>query len=39
METGEDQASDILSLYVDKAEKGRVIKDAAGLDRVVVLAR
>ena len=39
METGEDQASDILSLYVDKAEKGRVIKDAAGLDRVVVLVR
>ena len=39
MECGEDQAEDIVSLFVDKADKGRVIKDAAGLDRVVVIAR
>lgn len=39
MECGEEQAADILSLYVDKAEKGRVIKDAAGHDRVIALAR
>ena len=36
MECGEEQAKDILSLFVDKAEKG---KDAADLDRVVVIAR
>lgn len=39
MECGEEQAKDILSLFVDKAEKGKVIKDAADLDRVVVIAR
>ncbi len=39
MECGEDQAKDIFSLFVDKAEKGKVIKDAADLDRVVVIAR
>ena len=39
MECGEEQAKDILSLFVEKAEKGRVIKDAADLDRVVVIAR
>ncbi len=39
MECGEDQANDLLSLFVDKAEKGRVIKDASGLDRVVVIKR
>lgn len=39
MECGEDQAKDIFSLFVDKAEKGKIIKDAADLDRVVVIAR
>lgn len=39
MECGEDQAKDIFSLFVDKAEKGKTIKDAAGSDRVVVVAR
>jgi hypothetical protein len=39
MECGEDQAKDIFSLFVDKAEKGKVIKDAADLDSVVVIAR
>lgn len=39
MECGEDQAADILSLFLDKADKGRVIKDAAGLERVVAIAR
>ena len=39
MECGEDQAADIVSLFVDKADKGKVIKDASGLDRVVVIAR
>lgn len=39
MECGEDQAEDIVSLFVNKADKGRVIKDDAGLDRVVVIAR
>lgn len=39
MECGEDQANDILSLYLEKAEKGRVIKDSAGHDRVVVIKR
>lgn len=39
MECGEEQASDIVSMFVDKAEKGKVMKDAAGHDRVVVIAR
>ncbi len=39
MECGEEQAKDIFSLFVDKAEKGKVIKDASDLDRVVVIAR
>ncbi len=39
MECGEDQAKDILTLFVDKAEKARIIKDAAGLDRVVSITR
>ncbi len=39
MECGEEQAKDIFSLFVDKAEKGKVIKDASDLDRVVVVAR
>ncbi len=39
MECGEDQAKDILSMFVDKAQTARVIKDAAGLDRVVCVNR
>lgn len=39
MECGEDQAKDVLSLFVDKAQKARIIKDAAGLDRVVSVTR
>lgn len=39
MECGENQASHIVSLFVDKADKGKVIKDASGHDRVVVIAR
>lgn len=39
MECGEDQANDLLSLFVDKAEKGRVVKDSAELDRVVIIKR
>ncbi len=39
MECGEDQAKDIMSLFADKAEKGKIIKDTQGLDRVCVLAR
>ncbi len=39
MECGEDQARDILNLFVDKAEKGRIIKDASGLERVVCVNR
>ena len=39
MECGEEQADDILSLFAKKAEKGRVVKDAADLDRVVIIKR
>ncbi len=39
MEIGEDQGKDVLSLFVDKAQKARIIKDAAGLDRVVAVKR
>ena len=39
MECGEDQANDILSLFLGKADKGNIIKDASNLDRVVVVAR
>ena len=39
MECGEDQAADILSMFVGKADKGKVIKDAAGINRVVTVAR
>ena len=39
MEIGEDQGADVLSLFLDKAEKARVIKDASGLDRVVAVKR
>ena len=39
MECGEDQATDILSLFIGKADKGKIIKDASGIDRVVTVAR
>lgn len=39
MEIGEDQGKDVLSLFVDKAEKARIIKDASNLDRVIVVKR
>ncbi len=39
MECGEEQADDILFLFVNKAEKGRIVKDAADLDRVVIIKR
>ncbi len=39
MECGEDQANDILSLFVNKADKGKIHKDMAGHDRVVVVKR
>lgn len=39
MEIGEDQGKDVLSLFINKAEKARIIKDAAGLDRVVTVKR
>ncbi len=39
MEIGEDQGRDVLSLFMNKAEKARIIKDAAGLDRVVAVKR
>ena len=39
MEIGEDQGKDVLSLFVDKAEKARIIKDASNLDRVIAVKR
>ena len=39
MECGEDKATDILSLFIGKADKGKIIKDASGIDRVVTVAR
>ncbi len=39
MECGEDQAADIFSLFIGKADKGKIIKDASGIDRVVTVAR
>ncbi len=39
MECGEDQAGDILSLFLSKAEKGKLIKDAQGISRVVAVKR
>ena len=39
MECGEDQATDILSLFLSKADKARIIKDAAGHNRVVAVKR
>ena len=39
MECGEDQARDILTMFVDKAQKARIIKDAAGIERVVSITR
>lgn len=39
MEIGEDQGKDVLSLFINKAEKARIIKDASNLDRVVAVKR
>ena len=39
MECGEDQTTDVLSLFIGKADKGKIIKDASGIDRVVTVAR
>ncbi len=39
MEIGEDQGKDVLTLFINKAEKARIVKDAAGLDRVVAVKR
>ncbi len=39
MEIGEEQGKDVLSMFVNKAEKARIIKDASGLDRVVAVKR
>ncbi len=39
MECGEDQAKDILSMFVNKAQKARIIKDASGIERVVAITR
>lgn len=39
MEIGEDQGKDVLSLFINKAEKARIIKDASELDRVVAVKR
>ena len=39
MECGEEQANSILSLFLNKADKGRIIKDAAGHNRVVIVKR
>lgn len=39
MEIGEDQGKEVLSLFINKAEKARIIKDASGLDRVVAVKR
>lgn len=39
MEIGEEQGKDVLSLFLNKAEKARVLKDASGLDRVVAVKR
>lgn len=39
MECGEDQAKEVLSLFVDKAQRGNILKDASGLDRVVTVNR
>lgn len=39
MECGENQATDIFSLFVGKADKGKIIKDASGISRVVTVAR
>ncbi len=39
MECGEDQAEDIMSIFSGVAEKGKIINDAQGLQRVCVIAR
>ncbi len=39
MECGEAQANDILTMFLTKAEKGKLIKDSQGIDRVVIIKR
>ncbi|MBR0535463.1 MAG: peptide chain release factor N(5)-glutamine methyltransferase [Clostridia bacterium] len=39
LECGEDQAADVLALFLNKADKGRFLKDMQGIDRVVVVKR
>ncbi len=39
MECGEEQAEDIMSIFSGRAEKGRIIKDIQGHNRVCVVAR
>ncbi|MBO5066390.1 MAG: peptide chain release factor N(5)-glutamine methyltransferase [Clostridia bacterium] len=39
MECGEDQAAHVMSMFVGKADKGKIIKDASGIDRIVTVAR
>ncbi len=39
MECGEDQASDVLSCFLSQAEKGRIVVDDFGHERVVVVKR
>ena len=39
MEIGEEQGKDVLSMFINKAEKARIIKDASNLDRVVAVKR
>ncbi len=39
MECGEEQAEEIMTIFSEKAEKGKVIKDIQGHNRVCVVAR
>ena len=39
MECGEGQAKNILSMFLNKADGAKLIKDGAGTDRVVVVRR
>ncbi|MGN0526893.1 MAG: peptide chain release factor N(5)-glutamine methyltransferase [Acutalibacteraceae bacterium] len=39
MECGENQARDILSMFLNKAQTGRIIKDMQGIERVVTVNR
>lgn len=39
MECGEDQTEDVLSLFIEKADKGRIVTDTFGNQRVVIVKR